>query len=356
MRGVSAAALGVPLTLLHAPLAGARPRPRAAITGALTWLMVARSAALAHRRDRHGGVGLLVPDPSMRFVLHSSFYRGNLGNPERPAHSTGCCFRALGHDSAPELVATTPMVWWWFGGVPLVGWLTNILDLPLGTWVLVPLAHLFVLTTRAPQAVLWAEPALAAAVDLLLSICDVFALLSFTRRLPPLDIAGIIVLVACVLLLRTRSWRRGIFILSAAAVLWLAADRALVIREQPPRSASDDLRRRRSGRRHARRSSRWPAGTGRHGPREASVSAARALRERLAARRRTADRLWPWPTAIPTTMGGSEECLEEFEIGELWLNGQLFVEERRRDDTGERRLRWPLAPKLRALPRDPPLR
>ena len=106
------------------------------------------------------------------------------------------------------------MVWWWFGGVPLVGWLTNILVLPLGTWVLIPLAHLFVLTTWAPQAVRWAEPALTAAVDLLLSICDVFAPLSLTRRLPPLDIAqGIIVLVACVLLLRTRSWRRGICIL-----------------------------------------------------------------------------------------------------------------------------------------------
>ena len=126
------------------------------------------------------------------------------------------------------------MVWWWFGGVPLIGWLTNIVVLPFGSWVVIPLAHVVAATAWVPD---WAEApaaALTAAVRVLLSACDALAPLAIARRLPPLDPAqGVIVLIACVLLLSGRGWRRHAAVVVTAAAAWLGAEHALIAREQP---------------------------------------------------------------------------------------------------------------------------
>ena len=93
------------------------------------------------------------------------------------------------------------MVWWWFGGVPLIGWLTNVVVLPFGSLVVIPLAHLFALSSSMPAVAEAAGAALTVAVHVLLSLCDTFAPLTLTRRLPPLDVAqGFIVLAGCLLL------------------------------------------------------------------------------------------------------------------------------------------------------------
>jgi competence protein ComEC len=329
-----AAALGIPLTLLHAFFAGGSPSAwRAALTAALTWLMVVigrRPSSTASTAV--AALALSVPDPSM--ALRPAFLLSIVATSailSAPRHMPGARLGRLRNSatiSARTLVATAPMVWWWFGSVPLVGWLTNILVLPLGSWVVVPLAHLFALTTWAPSAVQWAQPALITAVNFLLSLCDVFVPLSLTGRLPPLDIAqGLVVVVACLLLLVARRWGPRLAIVAAASVIWLAADRALVTREQPQdalRVTFLDV-----GQGDSTlidfpdgRMALVDTGQGGRHP------AARALRQLLAARRRQRIDLVVITHGHPDHYGGLQPLLEELEIGELWLNGQLLVEER----------------------------
>lgn len=330
----AAAALGIPLTLLHAMFAGGSPSAwRAAITAALTWSVVSlnrRPSAPAVT----GGAALILsaPDPAIAlrpgFLLSIVATSAILSAPRIPRAVRWRRVRSAATVSARTLVATTPMVWWWFGGVPLVGWLTNILVLPLGSWVVIPLAHLFALTAAMPQAVEPIGAALTVAVHVLLSLCDAFAPLSITRRLPPLDVAqGLVVLIGCVLLLTVRSWRLRAAVLTLSTLLWLAADLALVAREQPRdllRVSFVDV-----GQGDATLID-LPDGrlalvdTGRGG----RHPAVREVRGLLAARRRSRIDLVVISHGHPDHHGGLPELADQVQIGELWLNGQLLTEER----------------------------
>ena len=329
-----AAAIGVPLTLLHALFAGGSPSAwRAATTAALTWGLVAlgrRPSAPA--MTAAASLILSAPDPSMAlrpaFLLSIVATSAILSAPRTPNGSRWPRLRASATISARTLIATTPMVWWWFGGVPLVGWLTNILVLPLGSWVVIPAAHLFALTTSLPALAELAGNALTISVRALLSLCDAFTPFAVTRTLPPLDIAqGVIVLAGCLLLLIAPNWRRRFLVISASALLWLGADFALAAREQPMgtlRMTFVDV-----GQGDATLID-FPDGRlglvdtgqgGRH-------PAVRELRGLLAARRRTRVDLLVITHGHPDHYGGLPELLHEFEIGEIWLNGQLLTEER----------------------------
>jgi competence protein ComEC len=220
-----------------------------------------------------------------------------------------------------------PLVWWWFGGVPLIGWLTNILVLPFGSWVVIPLAHVFALTPSSPAATKAVGDVLTVAVHVLLSLCDAFAPLTVTRRLPPLDVTqGLLVLAACALLLIARTWRLRLAILMVSSLLWLGADRALIAREKPRgllRVSFIDV-----GQGDATLID-FPTGqlalvdTGQGGRHPAS----RELRGLLAARRRSRIDLLVITHGHPDHYGGLPQLVREIEIGELWLNGQLLTEE-----------------------------
>lgn len=329
-----AAALGIPLTLLHALFAGGSPSAwRAAITAALGWTMVMMGRRPSSAAATAAAALILsVPDPAMAlrpaFLLSIVATSAILSTPPGSRRVRWARLRASATISARTLIATTPMVWWWFGGVPLIGWLTNVLVLPFGSWVVVPLAHLFALTVWLPDGAGWAAAALTSAVNLLLSICDVFAPLALTRRLPPLDVPqGLVVVSACVLLLVLRGWRRRIQVVVVAAVLWLGADRALVAREQPRdglRVTFVDV-----GQGDATlidlpdgRVALVDTGQGGRHP------ATRELRSLLAARRRSRLHLVVITHGHPDHYGGLAALLDEMEVEELWLNGQLLVEER----------------------------
>jgi competence protein ComEC len=328
-----AAAVGIPLTLLHALFAGGSPSAwRAAITAALTWgLVVIDRRPSATAVTAAAALILSVPDPTMAlrpaFLLSIVATSAILSTPRR---SSGRWPRltAAATISARTLIATTPMVWWWFGGVPLVGWLTNILVLPLGSWVVIPLAHLFALTTAMPAMVQPVAAALTVAVHVLLSLCDAFAPLTPTRRLPPLDVSqGLVVLAACLLLLVVRSWRQRATVLAASMLLWFVADRALVTREQPRdllRVSFVDV-----GQGDATlidlpdgQLAMIDTGQGGRHP------AVRELRKLLAARRRSRIDLLIITHGHPDHYGGLADLLGEVSIGEIWLNGQLLTEER----------------------------
>ncbi len=331
-----AAGLGIPLTLLHATFAGGSPSAsRAAITAAFTWALVA-----AGRRPSPAAITaaaalvLSAPEPSMAlrpaFLLSIVATSAILGA-RRPAGSPGWRWlRGAATVSARTLVATAPMVWWWFGGVPLIGWLANIVVLPLGSWVVIPLAHLVALTAWFPTWAPLPSEALALAVRVLLGACDALAPLAVTQRLPPLDPAqGLVVLLACLLLLLARGWSRRMAIIVVASAFWMVAEHALIAREQPRDAmrvsfidvgqgdaALIDLPDGRLAMIDTGQGGRHPAG--------------RELRALLAARRRTRIDLLVITHGHPDHYGGLDELLDEVEVGEIWLSGQLLVEERER--------------------------
>ncbi len=329
-----AAALGVPLTLAHAMFAGGSPSAwRAAITAAFTWGLIAMNRRPAPASVTAAAALILsVPDPAMAlrpaFLLSIVATSAILSAPRISKSTRWPRLQAAATISARTLIVTTPMVWWWFGGVPLVGWLTNILVLPLGSWIVIPLAHAFALTGSLPSIEQPVAGALTVAVRILLAICDAFAPLAVTQRLPPLDIAqGIIVLAGCILLLTARRWRARLAIVAVSVVLWFGANRSLVTREQPQgvlRVSFVDV-----GQGDATLID-FPNGQlglidtgqgGRH-------PAARELRGLLAARRRSRVDLLIITHGHPDHYGGLGDLIREVEIGELWLNGQLLTEER----------------------------
>ena len=329
-----AAAVGIPLTLLHALFAGGSPSAwRAAITAALAWCLVVLDRRPSATAVTAGAALLLsAPDPGM--ALRPAFLLSIVATASilsAPRISPGTRWRRLRSSaiiSARTLVATTPMVWWWFGGVPLIGWLTNIVVLPFGSLVVIPLAHLFALTASMPAVADLVGTALTVAVHILLSICDAFVPLTLTRRLPPPDVAqGLLIVVACLLLLLSRTWQQRIAVLASAALLWLATDQLLIAREQPRdllRVSYVDV-----GQGDATLID-LPDGQlalvdtgqgGRH-------PAARELRALLDARRRVRIDLLVITHGHPDHYGGLRDLIGEIEIGEIWLNGQLVTEER----------------------------
>ena len=328
-----AAALGIPLTLLHALFAGGSPSAwRAAITAALTWgLVVIGRRPSATAVTGAAALILSAPDPAIAlrpaFLLSIVATSAILSAPRVSRSQRWARLRTSATISARTLIATTPLVWWWFGGVPVIGWLTNILILPFGSWVVIPLAHFFALTLSIPAAGEAVGAALTVAVHVLLSLCDAFVPFTVTRRLPPLDVTqGLVVLTGCVLSLIARTWRHRLAVLAVSTILWIGADRALIAREQPRdllRVAFIDV-----GQGDATLID-FPNGQlalvdtgqgGRH-------PAARELRGLLAARRRSRIDLLVITHGHPDHYGGLPQLVDEIAIGELWLNGQLLTEE-----------------------------
>ncbi len=327
-----AAALGVPITLLHAVLAGGAPSAwRAAMTAAITWTIVVfnrRPSAAAVT----GAAALLLsaPDPTMAtrpaFLLSIVSTSAILASPTVRSGRLRW-LRSASTISARTLVATTPMVWWWFGSVPLIGWVTNIIVLPFGSLVVIPLAHLFAIFGSTPSVGTALGLLLTGATQFLLQVCAAFAPLALSNRLPPLDAAqGLIVLCACTLLLVVRRWRARVAVLSVAAFLWLAAERRIVAREQPSglvRATFVDVGQGDAALLDFPDGSLTLIDTGQGGSHPAGRAVTRLLRER---RRGRIDRVII-THGHPDHFGALPQLLSEVRITELWLNGQLLAEE-----------------------------
>jgi competence protein ComEC len=145
--------------------------------------------------------------------------------------------------------------------------------------------------------------------------------------LPPLDLVqGLVVLGACGLLLAARTWRWRIVVVAVATILWLAADLALILREHPRgelRVSFVDVGQGDAALIDLPNGQLALVDTGQGG----RHPAVRELRQLLASRRRSRIDLVVITHDHPDHYGGLGQLLGEVEIGELWLNGQLLVEE-----------------------------
>lgn len=328
-----AAALGIPLTLLHAELAGAAPSAkRAAVTAAMTWLLVAfdrRPSPVAVA----GAAALLLSatQPAMAgrpaFLLSIVATAAILSAPtlgrRRARRIAGAATV-----SARTLVATAPLVWWWFGGVPLVGWLVNLLVLPWGTLVVVPLAHLFAVVAPLGCVADSLGSWLTAAVRLLLLACDWFSRWTITKTLPPLDEAqGAVVLGTCMALLGAQRWRFRFAALAVGAILWVIAEQRLIAVEQPRgrvRVTYVDVAQGDAILVDLPDGASMLIDTGRGARHPAARELLRLLRER---RREHIDRV-VITHGHPDHFGALSNLLGSIAIGEIWVNGQLLAEER----------------------------
>jgi competence protein ComEC len=247
-----AAALGVPMALVYAAFAGGAPSAwRAAIAAAVSYGLVA-----CGRRPRGGPVAAFAaivlaawsPEESMRLALLLSVLataalltggrRSTHGLPDAdalPRDSVRAMLRESVAASVRTTIATAPLIVWCFEGVPLVGVLANVALVPIGSFVLLPLAalHALVATLLPPLAPLTAAP-LETCTRAFVAACEAFAAVPLGRALPPLSIAeGLALTATCALLFAVSTWRARLLVLAVGALALCAAEVHLRASESP---------------------------------------------------------------------------------------------------------------------------
>ncbi|MCA9574749.1 MAG: DNA internalization-related competence protein ComEC/Rec2 [Polyangiales bacterium] len=235
-----AALAGVPCVLLHANLAGGSASAmRAAFTACLGMTLAA-----VGRRPRPLGLMaaaclvLAFLDP--RATVNPGFWlsvcaTAAILTAERPKDPRFPALATAWSITWRTTVATAPVTWWCFSGVPLLGLLANLVLLPLGALVVVPLAnvHALLACVLPTAAGALSGPVLATVCRALVHGATVFARPAWGLGLPPLTLSeGLVVGATCMLLLAVRGRARALA-LATACVLFVASEAALRHQEQP---------------------------------------------------------------------------------------------------------------------------
>jgi competence protein ComEC len=163
-------AIGVPLVLVYAELAGGAPSAwRAAITAAIAFGLVA-----AHRKPAPVPITALAAlvfgcvDPenarSIGFLLSIAATGAIVGTETGDLETFRAKLRAALALSVRTTLATAPILYFYFGSVPIVGLAANLVLVPFGSFVLLPLANLHALVASivpiaAPLTAIAFEPA-----------------------------------------------------------------------------------------------------------------------------------------------------------------------------------------------------
>lgn len=321
-----AAALGVPLALGYAALVGDAPSAwRAAITASIAWTLTAIGRRAEPRRLTAAAVLLLC-------VLRP----GDLARPGFVLSivATAAIVTGFSHDdgwaaaglrlTARTMLATGPVVIWMFGGVPLVGLLSNLVAVPIVAVLLLPLTALHALLGQvSPELGLaWLIESLA---DAFFATGEVLATLRFGVDLPPPSVPQGVVLVALsVSCLAASRWRTRAAAV-ACGLLALAACEVWLLHEEQPRDAVRatfldvgqgdaalvDLP---DGRLMV-----VDAGGSPNGGRDPGLEVLVPL---LEARRRRRIDVLVLSHPHPDHYGGMAALLDRFEVGEIWDSGQ----------------------------------
>jgi competence protein ComEC len=131
-------------------------------------------------------------------------------------------------------LATAPLVIWCFGQLPWIGVLANLLLVPVGSCLLLPVASLHaVIAALGFQGELTGR-VLTVGCDAFLNTCVALTAWSPPWTIPPLDLAeGVALAVAVAALFVVRSVRSACAVLCAAAIALGALEYWLRVREQP---------------------------------------------------------------------------------------------------------------------------
>ena len=247
----SAAALGIPIALFYAAFAGGAPSAwRAAVTAALAWILVA-----AGRRPRAVtvacGAGALLAAASPAEAARPGFVLSILATTaivtaRLPVFSAMTqeaaaiarpreLLRAALAISARTTAATAPVVLWCFGTVPVVGVIANVVLVPIGTLILVPLAvlHAGIATVAPPLAPLTAG-AFEGASAAFVAACNVMAgALPGVVPPPPTVPQGIAIALGCFVMLVARTWPQRVCVMAVCCALVACGEIAVRHEERP---------------------------------------------------------------------------------------------------------------------------
>jgi len=346
-----AAAIGVPLALVYAAFAGGAPSAwRAAVAAALSFVLVA-----CGRRPRAGPIAALAavvlaawsPEEAMRPALLlsvlataalltgtqqlSGLTASVADGAKAPARDgVRTLLRASLTASVRTTLATAPLVVWCFEGVPLIGVLANVALVPIGSFVLLPLAaiHALIATLAPPLAPLTAAP-LETATRAFIAACEAFAAVPIGRGLPPLSIAeGVVLTVICVLLFALPAWRARLIVLALGALALCGAEYQLRKSESPRgvlRVTFVDVGQGDAALLDMPDGSLLMVDAG-GAPRGGPDPGARALVPLLRARRRTAIDALVITHPHPDHYGGARAVLDAIAVRELWDGGQGVAE------------------------------
>lgn len=158
-----------------------------------------------------------------------------LGAPRPSEPSVPAIVRAALVLSCRAVVATAPVVWWCFDGVPLVGVVANLVLVPLASFVLVPLAVLHAAVSAVSADVgLAIAPLFEIAAQSFDNACRACAAVDAARTLPPLSVPqGVAFAVGAFALLFVRGRRAQVGVVLATAAALLVGELALVQIERP---------------------------------------------------------------------------------------------------------------------------
>jgi competence protein ComEC len=227
--------LAAPLALAYAELAGGSPSAyRAAVTACIAWGL----RAAGRRPDPLATTALAIlvfapldPQAAMRpaFLLSIAATVAIL---ELPGEAT---LEALVRGSLRATLATAPLVWWCFDGVPLVGILANVVMLPVVAAILLPLATIHALLASIAPAL---SDVTGAPLDLVtrgfVGACEAFSRLAIGRTLPPGDVLeGVLVSALAMTWLSRWSLRARVLATAVLIALLGAAEARLRYVEQP---------------------------------------------------------------------------------------------------------------------------
>ena len=236
----------------------------------------------------------------------------------------GDALKRLARSAGRALLATTPFTAYVFAQAPLLGWLVNVLVLPLFALVLVPLTWLHAgLALGLPSVAALTGKPLTELVRALLAASAAAASVGPASVLPPLSWAqGLVLAIACGIGLFMRRPRHGLVLLCLLVCALLSLEWSLRVQERP----------------HGRlRATYLDIGQGDGamvdlpdgelmmidaGPREGQAPE-RVILPLLAARRRGHVDVFVLTHGHPDHYGGLEALLDAgVPIRELWLNRQ----------------------------------
>lgn len=327
-----ACAVGAPVALLYAEFAGASPSAyRAGIASAIAWALVAIA-----RRPRAGPVASLVAigmstwEPQLAvspaFLLSTVATAALLAWQTTPPSSLRSLVITLAASSLRAWIATLPILIWCFGSAPLVSVLANLVLVPLGGVVLLPLAAIHAVVSLVSSPVAHVSAALLEIATRAFVVgCEYFASVGTSQPIPPPSLLQLLVLgSACYAALLLRNWRARI-VVGVSATLTLACTELWIRHDARPTgvlrmtfldvaqgdSTLLDLP-------DGRLMLIDGGGNPDHGPEPGEL----VLLPQLRARRRERIDVVVITHPHPDHYGGVRALLGKVEIGEIWDSGQ----------------------------------